>query len=482
MIKRIFIILICVLVMLATSVSAETAVKSIRISLQKSEINVGDYERISTSVMPFNAEDYELTYTSDNPDVCIAAIGAVIAVSEGTATITVKVAGTDISDSVTVTVKNPETEPEEEVKLNKIIPNKTSVYIERYDNYQIKYSIEPKECTEKITYESMNTSIATVDENGLVYAKKTGNTKIKLSSEDKTVTAYVNIYVIADEVVEDDDSSIRRLYITLDNEDADSKMELMKTKTLKLGIRTVPEKGNKNVKWRSSDTRIAKVSEDGVVTAVKEGECKIYATSKSDSSVSDIINLTVVEYKKYPERITIEPLDKTEFETDKLIKFNAAIYPEDTTEREVKWYVYGGNANIDQNGYVRINDAGEITVRAYGADYKVSAEYKFTAKYSNSYFEKIGQAYNIPKSREIVITFDSDVNQSGLYQNIFATDDEAGNGEKIKLNIGVEGNTVRVLGADEWKSGKHYLFIKKSLYDRFGNQLGKNIKYEFNVR
>lgn len=270
--------------------------------------------------------------------------------------------------------------------------------------------------------------------------------------------------------------------ITLDNEDADSKMELMKTKTLKLGIRTVPEKSNKNVKWRSSDTRIAKVSEDGVVTAVKEGECKIYATSKSDSSVSDTINLTVVEYKKYPERITIEPLDKTEFETDKVIKFNATIYPEDTTERELKWYVYGGNANIDQNGYVRINDAGEITVRAYGADYKVSAEYKFTAKYSNSYFEKIGQAYNIPKSREIVMTFDSDVNLSGVYKNIFATDDEAGNGEKIKLNIGVEGNTVRVLGADEWKSGKHYLFIKKSLYDRFGNQFGKNIKYEFNVR
>lgn len=477
-------IILCIALMISSVITVfaeDRPVEAIKISM-KTEIAVGDFERIITSVTPVNSEDYELTYTSDNPDVCIAAIGAVIAVAEGTATITVSVSGTEISDSVTVTVIDPEKQTEEDVKLEKIIPDKTSVYMERYDHYQIKHTLEPKECTQKILYESVNTSIATVDDNGLVYAKKTGNTKIKLMSEDKTVNAYVSIYVINDEDDDEDESTIRRLYITLDKEDADSKIELMRTKTLKLGIRTVPEKASKSVKWRSSNTRIATVTDDGVVTAVKEGECKIYATSKDSSSVSDTINLTVTEYKRYPDKISIEPLEKTEFETDKLIAFNVKITPEDTTERNIRWYVYGGNATIDQNGNVMVNDAGEITVRAYSYDYKASAEYKFNVKYAKDHFENVGQAYNLSAYKPIILTFDSDVNITGIYPNVFVCDDACGNGESIQVRIERNENKIIVSGSEGWEAGTHYLFVKRWLCDQYGNQLGKNIKYEFNVR
>lgn len=462
-----------------------TNAESINVRMERTELTVGDYERIITSISPIGAEYGELSYESDNPDVCTAAIGAVIAKAAGTAKITVKIIGTEISDSITVTVteKTNEQEVKEKAVLKKIIPDESTVYMERYDSYRISYDLSPAECTDKIIFESANTSVATVDERGYVYAKKKGNTKIKLSSEDGKITSYVYVYVIEeDEDDYEDTSSIRSLYITSGDEDVSSKVKLMRTETLKLGIRTVPAKANKNVRWRSSNTKIATVSDSGVVTAVKEGTCKITATSKTGSSVSDSFELTITEYKRYPDKITVQPEQKEEFVTGKAIKFTTNIMPADTTEKKINWCVYGGNATIDQNGNVIANDNGKVRVMAYSSDYKVFGEYEFEVKYGENHFTQIGQAYNLSPFKALILTFDSVVNITGVYPYVFVCNDASGNGEIIPIRIEKNTNKIIVSGSEGWKPGTHYLFVKKWLCDQYGNQIGTNVKYEFSVR
>lgn len=78
-------------------------------------LNVNDEHTIEVSVLDEGAQ-YSLEYTSSNPDaVSVNSRGKIIAVSEGTATITVKVSGTDISATISVTSKgasNPNTNPD----------------------------------------------------------------------------------------------------------------------------------------------------------------------------------------------------------------------------------------------------------------------------------------------------------------------------------------------------------------------------------
>ena len=66
--------------------------------------------------------------------------------------------------------------------------------------------------------------------------------------------------------------------------------------------------------------------------------------------------------------------------------------------------------------------------------------------------------------------------------NIFATTDESGNGEKIKISVKTEGKKISVSPVESWPEGDVYIFIKESLFDINGNRLGRNVKYKLNIR
>ena len=171
--RCISIILSLTLLLTGTLVFAEEgAVESIKIGLSKTTMKVGETQKIIVSVTPSNAmAQYE--YESDNPDVVTAAIGTLIANSEGTANITVRVSGTEIQDTVAVTVSNKEPgsdtgneneddskdEPqgEEVIKVNKITVENKTIYLERYETERIVYSISPDDATNKdVSYRSSN--------------------------------------------------------------------------------------------------------------------------------------------------------------------------------------------------------------------------------------------------------------------------------------------------------------------------------------
>lgn len=489
--KRIISIIMITLLLFTTVnvYASEIQIQSIKISLLSNTMKIGETQKIIVFVTPTSVNP-NLEYESDNPDVLTAGIGTIIANNEGVANVTVKVSGTEIKDSITVKVtkdeiKDTESEKEEEkptdeiVKVNKITVENKSLYLEKYETEQIVYFVSPDNATNKnVTFKSSNTSVATVDENGNVYAKRSGNATITVKSEDNGATATVRVYV-SDNY--NSDKNLRNIYITHNDEIVRDKFEIMQTTTVQFGIKVSPSSANKKVNWRSSNTGIATVDSNGKVTGVKKGTCTIYATSQTDYFKSDSVTVHITDYVRYPDKIVITPQENAVYETGNTVLFTASVYPEDTTETDVIWYTYG-KASISQNGFLTIYDSGEITVRAYSSDYKTVGEYKFNAVYSSNHFDLIGTAYNLTDKRCIEICFDEKADAYSAYNNIFVTCDERGNGERIKVSIITDGKKIKIVPEDKWPKGEVYIFIKSSLYDIYGVTLGKNLKYKLNIR
>lgn len=480
----------CMLLFSMTAMAEElNTVEKIKISVKNTTMEVGSTQKINVTVEPSSAAECSFEYSSDNPDVVTAAIGTLIANREGTANITVTVAGTEISDTIQISVGkttepgNP-TVPDDTVLISEIIPRDRTVYIERYDEERIFYDVQPSNAVNKnVTFESANTSIATVDDKGYVYGRRKGNTTIRITSEDGKVSASVKVYVTEYDNEYDNTSSptLRSISIMYKDKEVKDNFEVMEKETVAFSIDVSPASAGKSVKWRSSDEDIATVDDNGKVTGVHTGTCKIYATSRVNSSRRDTVTIKVTKYVRYPDRISLSFAPETVFETGNTVQFTPIFYPEDTTERTVKWQV-SGNGKIDQNGHLEIYDRGEITVKVYSANWKQSAEYTFTASYSRDHFSTIGETFNVMPDRAIEISFDADVNIASAMDNIFASTDQSGNGEKLELNVLADKSCISVRPVGEWPKGMVYIFIKEKLSDVNGIQIGKSLRYKFNVR
>ncbi len=373
----------------------------------------------------------------------------------------------------------------EEVKyVSKITVFESPIYIDRYEEAQIEYKVTPSDATNtEVLFKSMNDSIVEVDDEGVVYAKRGGSARIKLTSADEKAKAYVTVHVNYDKEEDyDRDDEIRTLAITKDGKVVNEAISVMETESITLKARIYPDTANQTVRWKSDNEKIATVDEKGVVTAKQEGNCKIYASARSNSAKKDFIVLKVTRFTKYPESIKIAPEEGSVLETGNTVKFTATLMPENTTERNVSWRVFSSNATIDQNGNLIIKDKGKITVKAYSVDRKQSAEYVFDSKYSASHFSTIGTAENVLSDRKIILEFDETINLNSAKYSIKAYKDEYCNGEEVPINIEVNDKTITISPQNSWDTGNTYIAIKESIMDIYDNRLGKNLKYVVNVR
>ena len=136
----------------------------------------------------------------------------------------------------------------------------------------------------KLTWSSVDDSIATVDENGLITAIRPGTTEIKAKSVSGAVD---NLIVKVSEETRNDTT------VKFNIENFDLKINTYR----RLILMFEPEDVNyDSIEWTSSDERIATVSQVGRVNGVKTGKAVITATVKlkngSYLSTSSNVNVT----------------------------------------------------------------------------------------------------------------------------------------------------------------------------------------------
>ena len=155
-------------------------ISQINLSLDKTTINKNETTKLKIEILPEEAKDQKITFSSSNPNIIsVDQNGNIFGVSSGEATITA-IAENGVKGSITLNVYSKV----EEIKLD--IENLT---LQEGESYNLKATIYPEDATNKnITFNSENNDIATVDQSGKITAIKEGTTKITVTSQESQNT------------------------------------------------------------------------------------------------------------------------------------------------------------------------------------------------------------------------------------------------------------------------------------------------------
>jgi hypothetical protein len=122
---------------------------------------------------------------------------------------------------------------------------------------------------------------------------------------------------------------------------------------------------NKAVTWKSSNTKVAKVTSDGDVLAVGKGNCTITATSKANSKIKATCKVTV----RQP--VTKVKLSKTavNVRVGKTYTLTAKVTPTNANNKKVSWKSSKSKiAKVNQNGKVTALKKGTTVITATAKD------------------------------------------------------------------------------------------------------------------
>ena len=157
----------------------------------------GATETLIATVVPSDATNKRVTWSSTNTAVATVENGTVTAVSAGNATITVTTEdGNHTARCEVVVVTDP-------VPVTGVTLSQTKLPLLRGATAKLTATVSPTGATNrKVTWSSNNTTVATV-ENGTVTAVSAGNAIITVTTEDGNHTATCSVAVEATSAVED---------------------------------------------------------------------------------------------------------------------------------------------------------------------------------------------------------------------------------------------------------------------------------------
>ena len=270
------------------------------ISLDVTNKTAERYDRfqLTAAITPQNFTD-AVVWTSSNEDVAtVSDTGYVEICGAGTAVITVTAGNVNASCTVTV----PQL-------INWIEFDEDELELKAGETYQLKPDISPSTATNQtLKYTSSDSKVAEVSDSGLVTAISEGEAKIRAEAtdgSDEYAVCYVTVTGSSNNSGNSSDTGnengnnsnndntgkINKVTeITLDQ----TAVTLGRGKKLTLQAVILPSyASNKNVVWKSADTKVATVDSSGNVTAKAPGRTKIMVTSAENSSYQASCTVTV---------------------------------------------------------------------------------------------------------------------------------------------------------------------------------------------
>lgn len=241
-------------------------VSDIKLNPEKIVISepLGETVQITATVLPYDANDKTLSWTTSNSSVAIVdENGVVTIVGHGYAVITASA-----TDGSGVTATCVVGEPVKSITLSE-----TTAIISEGETISLFATVSPSNVADRsVIWSSDRPNIASVDAYGNVRALKAGVAIITATAADGSgVSADCNVIVVPNEVPE--------IPVAVESiELSQSEWEAKVGETLQLTATAVPSDAtNQQVEWMSSDESVATVSYDGVVTAVGTGEAIVTA-------------------------------------------------------------------------------------------------------------------------------------------------------------------------------------------------------------
>ncbi len=235
----------------------EIPMTDMSLSMESMELTKGATMTLKANSIPEDAtDDITWTYVTSDPEIAaVGKTGIVKGIAEGEADITVS-SGT-FSKTCKVTVK--------EIPLQQISISPPCFSLSSVSGVKIKnllLTVSPYNYTENIRWKSSDSSVASVNENGLVMAKKNGTVWITAYGDKSGLSASTMVKVI-DKAV-----SVNSLSFS------QSEISLEEGKTLTLPIKTSPANATDPFIWVSDQESIVTVK-DGTITAKSLGTANV---------------------------------------------------------------------------------------------------------------------------------------------------------------------------------------------------------------
>lgn len=152
-----------------------------------------------------------------------------------------------------------------------------------------------------------------------------------------------------------------------------SKVTIDKGRSIRLLATVTPnDADNKALTWKSSNTNIATVNNNGYVKAIKTGKATIIVSSSDGSNITAKCDITVVQKAT---KVTVRQYYHINKPSKKLYKLNAKVYPSDTTDKSLIYRSSNNKvANINRNGQIKAKKYGKATITVINKKSRKSAK------------------------------------------------------------------------------------------------------------
>lgn len=315
-------------------------VNGVSVSPTSASIVVNDTKQLTATVLPANATNKNIIWSTSNSSLAtVNSSGLVTGKAAGSATITATTEDGNKTASCNFIVTNSIIS----VTNVSVNPASTSIFIN--DTQQLTASIIPSEATnQNISWNSANSTIASVSSTGLVTGVSIGTTAIIGTTADgnKSDTCYVTVIPILV-------SGVSILPAT-------ASISINGTQQLTTTI--VPTNAtNQNVSWGSDNPSVAKVSSLGLVTGISAGSATITITT-SDGNKTDSCIVTVLPASISVTGVSVSP-NSENLAIAGTQQLTATISPADATNKNVSW-------SSDNSSVATVNSSGMVTGIASG--------------------------------------------------------------------------------------------------------------------
>ena len=313
----------------------------------------GETETLVATVMPENATDKSVVWESGNESAAtVSQEGLVTAVGEGKATITVKTNDGGFSASCEVTVNK------KVIAVTSVVLGNTELTLVEGEEEKLAVAVTPENATDKsVVWESSNTAVATVDQEGLVTAVGEGKATITVKTNEGGFSASCEV-TVKKKVIAVTGVKLSAASMTLREGDKGTL-----TATVEPANAT-----NKNVEWWTSDLDVVSVTStlggsNGYVEARGAGKATVTVKTE-DGEFSASCEITV-EKKEVP--VTGIALEQSSLllPVGNTYTLRAHVQPSNATDQDIKWgSSNGGVATVDQTGKVTAVAAGTADIIA----------------------------------------------------------------------------------------------------------------------
>ena len=320
--------------------------ESVTVNAKTTMVAVGKTITLTATVLPNNANDKNVTWTSLDPSIAtVTANGTVKGVTRGSVGILCATrADPNVCNVIVIDVIQ---------QVEKITPTSSKVTVHVGESAELGWTISPADASEpSVSFSSANQRIATVNEFGLVTGVAKGETTITISANDGSGrTARVTV-TVAQRV----EGMTLKPNVT----------SVIMGHTTRITPTITPSNANnKKVTWSTTDPAIATVDANGNVKGIKAGIAVITCTSEDNPAISAICTVTVIQRVT---GITLEP-SSVSLNVGDSARLSWYIKPDDATDKSVTFTSSNTKvATVDPDGTIHARSRGECNITCKAAD------------------------------------------------------------------------------------------------------------------